>query len=318
MFNAYVAKHRPIHPTVLIFQCTSSATPLRDVQQLAAGDRKTDMTLAQIDKAFQNPLWKNIEMAMLSGGEPTPETIWSRFESDHRPLPKLRKYGINTTGLTPHRRSHDYQGRRVLREKGIIFSAPRFDRRRRRDAQRSASGEERLREGNKTITAMKELQKRVPFNFGVSATIFNKNIDDCENILAWAKKEQLDIVFNMVRFSDPMLGNGDLSNTVKPIGRDEERLRQFFLERGAHGPAAGWSELHPHALCRHDPQRLPPRAPCPFQNQGIMLNPDGGLFFCENSEVLGNVVTDDAEELYFRATSQKPPRLGARRQCRVA
>ena len=61
-----------------------------------------------------------------------------------------------------------------------------------------------------TISAMRELQKRVPFNFGVSATIFNKNIDDCENILAWSKKEGLDIVFNMVRFSDPMLGNADL------------------------------------------------------------------------------------------------------------
>src|SRR5207253_8272104 len=82
-----------------------------------------------------------------------------------------------------------------------------------------------------TIRAMQELQKRVPFNFGVSATIFNKNIDDTENILAWAKREKLDIVFNMVRFSDPMLGNSDLSGNVKPIGRDEERLRQFFLER---------------------------------------------------------------------------------------
>ncbi len=46
-------------------------------------------------------------------------------------------------------------------------------------------------------------------------------------------------------------------------------------------------------------------APCPFQTQGIMLNPDGGLFFCENSEVVGNVLTEDPEELYFRVTSQK-------------
>ena len=31
-------------------------------------------------------------------------------------------------------------------------------------------------------------------------------------------------------------------------------------------------------------------APCPFQTQGIMLNPDGGMFFCENSDVVGNVL----------------------------
>ena len=46
-------------------------------------------------------------------------------------------------------------------------------------------------------------------------------------------------------------------------------------------------------------------APCPFQTQGVMLNPDGGLFFCENSEVVGNVRDEDAEAIYFRAVSQQ-------------
>jgi len=308
MFNAYVAKHRPIHPTVLIFQCTFVCDARCEMcSNWQRGDRKTDMTLAQIDKAFQNPLWKNIEMAMLSGGEPTTRNDMvevSKAIIDR--LPKLRKYGINTTGLTPHRaipmitKVAEY-----CAEKGIIFST-----RVSIDGVGEMHNEVRqvkngFAKANKTITAMKELQKRVPFNFGVSATIFNKNIDDCENILAWAKKEQLDIVFNMVRFSDPMLGNGDLSNTVKPIGRDEERLRQFFLERVRMDPMLdGQNYIHMHYadMIGNGYHR---EAPCPFQNQGIMLNPDGGLFFCENSEVLGNVVTDDAEELYFRATSQK-------------
>jgi radical SAM protein with 4Fe4S-binding SPASM domain len=45
-------------------------------------------------------------------------------------------------------------------------------------------------------------------------------------------------------------------------------------------------------------------APCPFQTQGIMLNPNGDLFFCENSEVVGNVLQEDAEAIYFREASQ--------------
>jgi len=44
--------------------------------------------------------------------------------------------------------------------------------------------------------------------------------------------------------------------------------------------------------------------PCPFQTQGIMLNPNGDLFFCENSDVVGNVKTEDPAEIYFRASSQ--------------
>jgi hypothetical protein len=35
-----------------------------------------------------------------------------------------------------------------------------------------------------------------------------------------------------------------------------------------------------------------------------MLNPDGGMFFCENSDVIGNVLEAEPEELYFRAASQ--------------
>lgn len=35
-----------------------------------------------------------------------------------------------------------------------------------------------------------------------------------------------------------------------------------------------------------------------------MLNPDGGMFFCENSDVVGNVRDQDPGEIYFSDTSQ--------------
>jgi len=38
--------------------------------------------------------------------------------------------------------------------------------------------------------------------------------------------------------------------------------------------------------------------PCPFQRQGLLLNPNGDLFYCENSKKIGNVRDDTAESLY--------------------
>ena len=35
-----------------------------------------------------------------------------------------------------------------------------------------------------------------------------------------------------------------------------------------------------------------------------MLNPNGDVFFCENSDVIGNAHDEDPEAIYFRATSQ--------------
>ena len=68
MVNAYVAQHRPIHPTVLIFHCTFVCDARCEMcSNWQRGDRKSDMTLEQIDQVFQSPLWKNVEMANALG-----------------------------------------------------------------------------------------------------------------------------------------------------------------------------------------------------------------------------------------------------------
>ena len=156
----------------------------------------------------------------------------------------------------------------------------------------------------KTIAAMQELQKKYRFNFGISSTIFSKNLEDADNILAWAKKEKLDIVFNMVRFTDAMLGNQDLEGTLKPIGAEEQRMRQFFMERVRQDPlldGQNYIYMHYADMISNGYHRL---TPCPFQTQGVMLNPNGDMFFCENSDVVGNVTKEDPESIYFRADAQ--------------
>jgi radical SAM protein with 4Fe4S-binding SPASM domain len=43
--------------------------------------------------------------------------------------------------------------------------------------------------------------------------------------------------------------------------------------------------------------------PCPFQRQGLLLNPNGDLFYCENSKKIGNVRDDTAESLYYEVSN---------------
>ncbi|MQA30322.1 MAG: radical SAM protein [Luteitalea sp.] len=307
ILNSVVARHQPIPPTVLIYNVTFVCDARCEMcSNWQRGDRKVDMTIEQIERVFRSPLWQQVEMANLSGGEPTTRNDLvdiSRVLIER--LPKLRKIGINTTGLTPHRAIPMLtQTAELCARHDVMFSARvSIDGigEMHNDVRQVKRGFDKALE---TIRAMQALQKRVPFNFGISTTLFNKNLDDGENILSWAKTEGLDIVFNMVRFTDPMLGNGDLAEACQPIGPEEERLRQFFLERVRMDPVLdGQSYIHLHYadMIGNGYHRL---APCPFQSQGIMLNPDGGLFFCENSESIGNVLQDDPEELYFRKSSQ--------------
>ena len=72
LVNSYVAKFRPIHPTVLIFHCTFVCDARCEMcNNWTRGDRKSDLTIEEIDRLFDSPLWKQIENANVSGGEPT-------------------------------------------------------------------------------------------------------------------------------------------------------------------------------------------------------------------------------------------------------
>ena len=307
LVNSYVARLTPIRPTVLIFHCTFVCDARCEMcHNWKRGDRASDMSLEEIDRAFSSRLWSRVENANISGGEPTTRNDLvdiARLMLDR--FPRLRKLGLNTTGLTPHRAIPMLTSIvELCEERNVIFST-----RVSIDGVGEMHNQVRavkhgFEKAGETIRAMQALQKQHSFNFGISTTIFSMNLDDADNIHAWAKKEKLDVVFNMVRFTEPMLGNAGLAATCTPVGEEEERMRQFFLDRVRMDSMLDGQNLvymHYADMIGNGYHRL---APCPFQTQGVMLNPDGGLFFCENSEVMGNVRDTDPEEIYFKAESQ--------------
>src|SRR4029078_857837 len=100
-----VSKLKPIRPTVLIYNCTfvcdARCTMCNNWKR---GNRKEDMTVPQVDGVMDHEFWGGVEKLHISGGDPTtrndlPELV----EMFHRRLPRLRKIGVNTTGVTPSR-----------------------------------------------------------------------------------------------------------------------------------------------------------------------------------------------------------------------
>ena len=105
LVRAAVAKYTPLHPTVFIFHCTFVCDARCEMcGNWKMGDRKSDMTLEQLDGAMAHDFWGAVENLNISGGEPTTRNdLPERVELFQRRLPRMRKIGINTTGLTPHR-----------------------------------------------------------------------------------------------------------------------------------------------------------------------------------------------------------------------
>ena len=55
--NSYVARYKPILPTVLIFHCTFVCDARCEMcSNWQRGDRKSDMSIDEIDRVFRSPL----------------------------------------------------------------------------------------------------------------------------------------------------------------------------------------------------------------------------------------------------------------------
>jgi MoaA/NifB/PqqE/SkfB family radical SAM enzyme len=300
-----MSKLKPIRPTVLIYNCTWVCDAQCEMcNNWKHGDRKADMTLAQLEPAMTHPFWGAVENLNISGGEPTTRNDLPQLvEMFQRRLPRMRKIGINTTGLTPHRAvpmltkivefcaAHDLlvSVRVSLDGIGNIHDQVRHVKR-------------GFEKACQTIEAMQALaQQYGNFQFGIAATIFAANLEDAQNILAWARTRKLDVVFNMLRFTEAMLNNKSLEDKIGFRKREEEFMRNFFLDRvQEESVLSGQAFLYLHYadMIGNGYQRT---MPCPFRTQGLLLNPYGDLHYCENSDSLGNVLTTPAEELYFKA-----------------
>jgi MoaA/NifB/PqqE/SkfB family radical SAM enzyme len=270
------------------------------------GDRKTDMTLDQLDRVMNHRFWGAVENLNISGGEPTTRNdLPEMVELFHRRLPRLRKVGVNTTGLTPHRAIP--QLTRIVEfcaSKQLLFSA-RVSLDGIGDIHNQVRNVQRgFDKACETIAAMQALAaKHANFQFGIAATIFATNLEDAQNILAWARTRDLDIVFNMLRFTDAMLNNKELEEAIGFGKREEDFMREFFLNRvQEESVLSGQSFMYLHYadMIANGYVRT---MPCPFQSQGLLLNPDGKLYYCENSKEIGNVLDESADALYFKAAN---------------
>ncbi len=294
-----------VRPTVLIYNCTWVCDAKCEMcNNWKWGNRKEDMTLAQLEPVIANPFWTAVETLNISGGEPTtrldlPEMV----ELFQKYLPRMRKVGINTTGLTPSRAIPMLT--RIVEfcaSKNLLLSIR---------VSLDGIGEvhsqvrnvkDAFNKAGKTIDAMRVLAAKYSnFQFGIAATIFDKNIDDAKRIREFARDNNLDVVFNMLRFTDNMLHNKDLEATIGFQDKEKEFMRKFFLDRVAEESilsGQSFMYLHYADMIANGYKRT---MPCPLKRQGLLLNPNGDLYYCENSVKIGNVLDEKAGDLYFKA-----------------
>src|SRR5437763_10579222 len=92
-----VSKLKPIRPTVLIYNCTWVCDARCEMgNNWKHGDRKSDLTLDQLEPAMDHTFWGAVENMNISGGEATTRNdLPEMVDLFHRRLPRLREVGVN-------------------------------------------------------------------------------------------------------------------------------------------------------------------------------------------------------------------------------
>ncbi len=299
-----VGRFKAIPPTILIwnvsYKCDSKCV-MCNSWKLPYHD---DLTTEEYRKVFSSELFRSIEYVGITGGEPTlrkdmVEIV--RIMSDN--MPRLRKVTLNTNGFVVKRVVPVLdQIIDVADERGFLFGT-------RVSLDGVGEAHEKIRRvwnafdrSMETVRAMQEIQKRKFFNFGVSFTFTGQNIEDGEKLYEFCKKENLNVVFAIARYSELAFGNMDLADSTELRPEDFPRLIEFFRKRVGESSFTDGDALLYRAYVKMFQNGMRRAMPCPSMDQGVLLNPNGDFSYCENSRPIGNVRTDDPTDCYYDPT----------------
>jgi MoaA/NifB/PqqE/SkfB family radical SAM enzyme len=153
-------------------------------------DDKTKISLEKLEKIFSDPLFQSIEYVIVCGGEPTlrsdlPDIVKLMLEK----MPSLRKVSIPTTGIATERAVAFFSKiARACLEQRVFFSVGI-------SLDGVGAVYERVRgvpggyqKVINTITALKELNQEVEFQFGINPTLSALNVYDAYNLMEVSQK----------------------------------------------------------------------------------------------------------------------------------
>jgi hypothetical protein len=125
------------------------------------------------------------------------------------------------------------------------------------------------------------------------------NVHEMQKLQDLADQLNLPITFQFAAVADDYYHNADIEHVLKADDKGRASIVAFLKRRIAESSlfdalAYYYAEVIEHA------QGAPTRSlPCPFADQGLLLNPDGSLQYCHNSHSIGNALEKGSSELYY-------------------
>ena len=91
----------------------------------------------------------------------------------------------------------------------------------------------------------------------------------------------------------------DLAESTDLKEEDFPQLVEFFRKRVRESSLVDGDALLYQAYVKMFQNGMKRTMPCPSMDQGLLLNPNGDITYCENSRIIGNVREGDPKDFYY-------------------
>jgi MoaA/NifB/PqqE/SkfB family radical SAM enzyme len=306
LYESHVTKHfKVIAPTVLHVNVNLRCNTRCAMCNIWEVKSPHELSLDQLEAVFADPVYARIEYIVLAGGEPTlrndlPEMV----ELMHRHMPRLKKLMVPSNVID--RLSVQRQFPRVARycaaHKIRLTLAVSLDGiGETHNKIRGVKGA--FAKVMENIAFMKQLQKETPFNLSIDPTIFSMNLHEMEQLKQLAERLEMPITFQIAAIADDYYHNANMDKVLS-VNQHGRRKIVNFLKRQVAESSLLDALAYYYAEVVENLQGAPSRGlPCPFADQGLLLNPDGSLQYCHNSRPIGNALESGSGALYYRQSN---------------
>lgn len=299
--TAILAKFKAIYPTSMIYnvswRCNAKCVMCNNWLRPYPNDLRTD----EVDKAFSSRLFSKISNLGLSGGEPflrgdLPKIVALAVKH----MPRLKKVTINTNGFATKRILKNLVPiLETCKENDILLGVRTSIDGLGKIHEKIRGVPNALEKCLETFEGLKELKKEYFFNYGIAYTINPINVELADEMHDFCEKEGINIIYNVPRTSAAFLDNEHLENNVVLSPEQQKWVSGFFRRLVRQGSVFNGDVFLYHNYVKQYENGGNRTMGCPYQQQGIILNPAGELLYCEMSKEIGNVREGDPADMYF-------------------
>ena len=283
----------PLPPTtcmfLVTFRCNGRCVMCNIWQQKV----QSELTIQEIEAMLKDPLFRSVTQISLTGGEPTLRNdIYAIAKLIVKHCPNLKVLGLTTNGLIPNRSLESCKA--ILKacegtSIGTTVSVSLDGIGKVHDRVRGVKGA--FKQTTRTLSLLKQLQKRTQFQFSFNcqATVSKWNLDNIYELERWFETNKINHGFSLADYRK-QFHNQDLDFYIET----HDKYLKFLSHLKTKGK---WNYLYQFVWDRlHNKKR---KLLCPFIVEGIIIYPNGEIYYCPETNSIGNTRNEAISHIYY-------------------